>query len=219
MRVRGIILALVLVASVATAVGAGKPVARGLIVYTSDGSLYVSTAEGVLVRRLTESTDDLDPAWSPDGKKVAFLRSTDTSVELWVVDATGENETKLASDVALGFDWSPDSRRLVYSSASTLGKLSRDGLHLVLVEASTGITEQLTDADRSDSDPQWSPDGDSIVFVGGTKASGPDPTAQQELETDLFTIDPRSGTATRLTRARGVDHSPRWSSDSRHVTS
>jgi len=215
-RIGGLVLALVLV--VAGGVRADETgSARGRIVHTSDGSIYVSRADGTLDHRLTKSSDDLDPLWSPDGKKVAFLRSTDTSVELWVIEATGEDEKKLASDVALGFDWSPDSKRLVFSSASVVGSMVGEGLHLQVVDAATGVTEQLTHTDRVDSNPQWAPDGGSIVFVGGAASTGPDPTGRQEVSTDLFSVDPRSGVTHQLTNAPGVDHSPQWSADSRQI--
>ncbi len=70
------------------------------------------------LRMVTEwPGDEIRPSWSPDGKLIAFYANKDTKsdkvFDLWVVDATGQNPKKLASNVvvddAQGPAWSPDS--------------------------------------------------------------------------------------------------------------
>jgi dipeptidyl aminopeptidase/acylaminoacyl peptidase len=59
------------------------------------------------------------PSWSPDGNSMAFLRYLDDGIELWVLDVkTGEAKALTPASVnavLFGFDWTPDSRRLVVS--------------------------------------------------------------------------------------------------------
>jgi Tol biopolymer transport system component len=71
------------------------------------------------VQRLTDSAgDDLLPAWSPDGRRIAFVSLRDGNPEIYVMSAAGTQPTRLT--FAPGGDWRPawlpDSRHLVFSS-------------------------------------------------------------------------------------------------------
>lgn len=106
--------------------------------------------------------------WSPDGTKVAFVSEcfNETAIpDLYVINSDGRQLINVSNDPAPdailcslepvigGFDWSPDSQRLVFWS---LRKPS--GLYIVNADGS-GL-RYLTDGQR----PVWSPSGDSIVF-------------------------------------------------------
>jgi TolB protein len=74
--------------------------------------IYVINADGSGLRRLT---DGMEPAWSPDGKRVAFARWRDPR-GLYVVDEDGSNETLLFGwSQAKGAAWSPDGSRIVFT--------------------------------------------------------------------------------------------------------
>jgi Tol biopolymer transport system component len=75
------------------------------------------------LRMVTEwPGDEIRPSWSPDGKLIAFYANKDTRVDkvfdLWVVDATGQNAKKLASNVVVdesgGPAWAPDSSSVFF---------------------------------------------------------------------------------------------------------
>jgi len=73
--------------------------------------IYVIKADGSGLRRLT---DGMDPAWSPDGKKVAFARWRDPR-GIYVIDEDGSNETLLFGwSQAKAPAWSPDSRHIAF---------------------------------------------------------------------------------------------------------
>jgi len=59
-----------------------------------------------------------DPAWSPDGSKIAFVSDRDGNREIYVMDANGSNQRRLASDASddIEPDWSPDGSKIVFAS-------------------------------------------------------------------------------------------------------
>jgi hypothetical protein len=78
-----------------------------------------SAAQECAVERLTDSAgDDLLPAWSPDGRRIAFVSLRDGNPEIYVMLADGSQPTRLT--FAPGGDWRPawlpDSRHLVFTS-------------------------------------------------------------------------------------------------------
>ena len=92
--------------------------------------------------------------------------------------------------------WSPDSRELVYSMAGSLWRQRLD----------SPIALQLTDGPGYDYQPDWSPNGRSVVYV----------TAQgQALE--LALLDLESGRTTQLTHGGAVNLEPRFSPDGRRI--
>jgi hypothetical protein len=84
-----------------------------LVFQTSNGGdIYVINADGTGLRRLT---DGMEPAWSPDGTKVAFTRWRDPR-GLYVIDEDGSNETLVFGWVAAkGAAWSPDGSRIAFT--------------------------------------------------------------------------------------------------------
>jgi dipeptidyl aminopeptidase/acylaminoacyl peptidase/CubicO group peptidase (beta-lactamase class C family) len=69
-------------------------------------------------RRLTRGSEDTAPAWSPDGGRIAFLRSEGGAAQLWVLPAGG-GEAEQVTSLPLGAGtpvWSPDGRRIAFSA-------------------------------------------------------------------------------------------------------
>jgi Tol biopolymer transport system component len=89
------------------------------------------------------------PAWSPDGLRLAFVRDGD----VWTIDATGGNATRLTADGVNALPvWSPDGTRLAWLKDSTLVVGGADGVGL------STLAEGLSAA------PAWSPDGTRLAF-------------------------------------------------------
>jgi TolB protein len=81
--------------------------------------IYVINADGSGLRRLT---DGMDPAWSPDGKKVAFARWQDPR-GIYVIDEDGSNETLLFGwSEAKAPAWSPDGSHIVFTRHQAGGR-------------------------------------------------------------------------------------------------
>jgi len=128
--------------------------------------IYVINADGSGLRRLT---DGMDPAWSPDGKKVAFARWRDPR-GIYVIDEDGSNETLLFGwSQAKAPAWSPDGSHIVFTRHQAGGR-ERDveifpgwvlpahpWWKLGLVRVEDGYFTDLLCYDHSFS-PTWSPD-------------------------------------------------------------
>jgi serine/threonine protein kinase len=109
---------------------------------------------------LSSTADDMDPQFSPDGKKVAFESSRlGRFSQLWVANADGSNAVPLndGSDRVLGsVFWSPDSRWIVFDGRDEQG---HTGIHVV--DAAGGQPRRLTAPATT---PSWSRDGKWIYF-------------------------------------------------------
>ncbi|HVF57079.1 MAG TPA: DPP IV N-terminal domain-containing protein [Pyrinomonadaceae bacterium] len=101
-----------------------------------------------------------DPAWSPDGKYIAYSSGQRGYGEIWRADADGSNQMSLSDGVAVGAvddfpAWSPDGSKIVFVRNKQLWTVGRDG----------GTAVKLSTGSDEDEQPSWSPDGRKIVFV------------------------------------------------------
>jgi tricorn protease len=120
------------------------------------GNIFTVPAEHGSVRTLTadhSSVHELNPAWSPDGKWIAYLSDKTGEYELYTRPQMGGEETRITTDGAIyrfGPTWSPDSKKLVYwDKSNQLWYVSLDDKRPVLVDTSDrGLI----------SDASWSPD-------------------------------------------------------------
>jgi eukaryotic-like serine/threonine-protein kinase len=128
------------------------------------GGVFIAGATGESVRRLTDF--GFDPAWSPDGKFIAFgaeevdnpsSRKGDSAI--YIVDVSGGAPRKVVEGDAVQPSWSPAGDRLVYWS-NTGGQ--RD---IFTVAAAGGARVAVTDDAAIDWSPVWSPDGKFIYFA------------------------------------------------------
>ena len=135
---------------------------RNKIAFTStrDGNyeIYVMDGDGSNPRRVTVNpAEDRQPAWSPDGKKIAFVsnRKNKDHLQIWVIDADGKNPIRLTDGLVNVFpDWSPDGTKIVYDTARGITVMDADGNN----------TRLLTPHGLH---PTWSPDGKRIVYMDG----------------------------------------------------
>jgi Tol biopolymer transport system component len=123
-------------------------------------SLDLRAASAKLARLISWSHWDLDPRFSPDGKKIAFISGRSGPWNLWVCDADGSNPMEIAS-LAGGVgnpQWSPDGSEIAFDGRA-------DGNSDVWVIPGTGgRPRRLTHHPANDINPAWSHDGQWIYF-------------------------------------------------------
>ena len=182
----------------------------------------------------TARRDEWAPAWSPDGRWLAFLadRGAKSTTQVWAMPAaSGEAHalTNFPGGVA-SFAWSPDGKRLAviaydapaasdapepknpppivterfHFKQDESGYLKSERQHLYVFDLGSGQSEQLTSGAHDEWLPSWSPDGRLIAYV--TKR-GADPDRHSNY--DLYVMEPRAGATERpLTSFTGADNDP-----------
>jgi dipeptidyl aminopeptidase/acylaminoacyl peptidase len=123
--------------------------------------------------------DDSEPAWSPDGKLLAFTSNRSApdpdrtyNSDIWVVSADNTDKGAHVTQVTTnpGEDrspaWSPDGKWIAYVTQLEPKLFQYATHHLAIAPASGGEATLLTVAfDRNASEPRFSPDGKSIYFI------------------------------------------------------
>lgn len=182
-----------------------------------NADIYVKQiGESEPVRLTKDPAEDVAPAWSPDGRSIAFLRSLSTDrLGVFLIPAIGGPERKLAeicepTDLIPCLSWHPGGRWLLVVDKSSTGEPPA----VFLLSVETGEKRRLTSPPRSlwaDTDPAVSPDGRALVFVRGLSLSGD--LYLLELSGDLRPIgEPKRATFRNLYTA-----SPAWYPDGRSV--
>ena len=182
------------------------------IVYAGEQSgnrdIYLQNVGGQVPINLTEESaaEDDQPAFSPDGQRIAFRSSRDGG-GIFVMGSTGEGVRRVTRR---GFrpTWSPDGQQLAFTTEN--------------VEMNPGNSEAFSElwvVGVDGRDPRklntgdailasWSPHGQRIAYAQrlGISAQG-----------DIYTISPYGGEAVAVTTDAARDWSPSWSRDGRHL--
>lgn len=165
--------------------------------------IYVMNADGSRKRKLTRDRafDDY-PTWSPDGRRIAFLRGRGARGQLYVVNADGSGLRNLMRIGSPAFSyshlaWSPDGRTIYFGRylISTDGSGARKLPYIPLIAV-------------------WSPDGRQIAFVGNRPRGGPCPCKDNS---DIYVMNADGSGTRRLTHNVGYDGEPAWSPDGRKI--
>ncbi len=97
------------------------------------------------------------PAWSPDGKQLAFSMAG----SIWKIRVGDTVAYELTANRTYDSSpaWSPDGRSIAYTAED------ERGVNLMLLNVTTGESSALTSGENLNLDPAWSPDGQRLAFV------------------------------------------------------
>ena len=189
--------------------GMATAVARRIAFMSNrDGPLeiYVMNANGSGQTNLTNNgVQDLAPAWSPDGSKIAFGSGVLTW-EVFVMNADGTGRTNLSNNAAAidsGPVWSPDGSKIAFNS-------DRDGNFSIYVMNADGTGQtRFTNNGAENYVGSWSPDGSKIAFAS---------TAGSIDGNFSIYVKNADGTGQhRLTSTAADDYLPAWSPDGSQI--
>jgi hypothetical protein len=198
---------------------AGFPGVNGRICYTSNrdanGNIFSIFPDGTDFRRLTTDTaDDAQCAWSPDGNRIAFRSRRDGNYEVYVMNADGSGQTRLTTTLTGTATnppsssqpmWSPDGQRIVFRS-------DRSGNYNTWVMNADGSNQiQVLDDPGDDRYPSFSPDCSKIVYRSSRDgdATVGDP--------EIWVMNADGTNPVQLTSNGIFDSAPAWSPDGAQI--
>jgi Tol biopolymer transport system component len=175
---------------------------------TGHWQLYAMPAGGGPARRLrTNAFREWQVEPSPDGRSIAFLSNQGGPEQLWVMDLTTAAQRMIVAHgrktIFGNPSWSPDGRRLTYSSNAEVG-------HQVYVANADGTGEErLTGFRRGGCEPRFHPDGRHVLHVSRGHVLG---DKSRIVERDLAT-----GEEKVLVDWPALNYTPTYSPDAREV--
>ena len=176
--------------------------------------LYIQSLQDGSNRRITvDPAEDLSPAWSPDGLRIAWLRNGRTETAIYVTRVSGGVHGKI-TDVypnsleSLGrhLDWSPDGAYLAAADKTR----PEEPFHIVLIRAQDGVKTVVTlppDRVIGDMSPTFSPDGKSIAFLRALSTG----------ITEVYVVPREGGSPQRMTSDNRNARSIAWTPDGRWI--
>ena len=161
--------------------------------------LLLHTPGEVATRVDTDGDWSITPAFSPDGRSLAYASGSLEHTDLFLYTMDSGESRVLVNDVGRASHptWSPDGRRLAFSSYE-----GDSDAELYTLDLSTNVVTRLTYNEAHDDAPAWSPAGGQLAF-----------RSDRDGNLDLYVLDLASGQVRRLTDLAGHAAWPHWSPD------
>ena len=148
-------------------------------------SLNIADSDGFNSRNMLQSSQPvLSPAWSPDGRQLAYVSYENRQAQIMVQNLATGKRRKVSNFPGLNGApaWSPDGSKLAMT-------LSKDGNpEIYVLDLKSNRLRRVTKSVGIDTEPAWAPDGQSLVFTSGRSG-----------KPNIYQIPASGGRATRLT--------------------
>ncbi len=184
-----------------------------LLAYAASGEIYLRRvgAENPILLTQDLSLEAGEPAFSPDGRLIAFsarLDGTDVRGGIWLMEVMGAGKRRLTDE---GFSpaWSPDGREIAYATEFPTPYDRPRFSSVALVEVASGRRREMDSGGpgKDMMEPAWSPSGHRLAYWALVNVAN----------RDIFTRPADGGEATPVTSDPFVDWSPVWSRDGRYL--
>ncbi len=165
------------------------------------GSIWTVPATGGALKRITDVFNDArQPAWSPDGKWIAFFGYRDGGYDLWAVAPDGTNQHKLTWGPYDDREpaWSHDGTHIAF--ASDRGSPLGSSYNIWTLDVRDGSMKQLTSDPSENRMPSWSPDDKEIAFHS-TRGDG----------VSVWAVGAADGKTRKVSTASGAVEAASWS--------
>ena len=163
--------------------------------------LWIKAVDSDALRQLTDTpASELRPAWSPDGREIAFLRA---GQGVFITSALGGQERKVGGSGTI-VGWTPDGHSLLVRD-----RTANTSFGIFRIDLDTGKRLQLTQAPSGIGDYTFSssPDGRTLAFVRYGRPG----------VADIYSMPLAGGDARRLTNCNSSISGVAWTADGRHL--
>jgi Tol biopolymer transport system component len=203
--------------SISAAAFAEAPRPDGKIAFVSGdfgnggGKIWIMRPDGSDRRALTKNVDNPredSPAWSPDGRRIAFSAVRHSKTRIYVRDSDGKHEICLTPDPTLGAHygdpaWSPDAKVIAFCASFPADV---EKAHICVMSANGTDERQLTFGNHYDWCPCFSSDGRRIVFE-----------STRDGNREIYAINLDGSNPTNLSTNPEWDHDPACSPDGKRI--
>jgi dipeptidyl aminopeptidase/acylaminoacyl peptidase len=197
-----------------------------------DFQIWLANTESGEVIQLTNSKrTNTSPAWSPDGRWLAFISDRDGRRQIYVISPAG-GEARQVTRVETGvsqFRWSPDGARIALTMGDPETKEMKDRrekysdfenyqhdytmTHLWVVEVNSGETRRLTEGRQfTVGSFSWSPDGKQLAFDGQLY-----PGLSYSETNDIYIYNFDAHSVKKIVDQPGPNTNPEWSPDGKQI--
>ena len=183
---------------------AAFPGGNGKIAYVCGphgADICVMNEDGSGQTQLTSEGTNVEPAWSPDGSRIAFMSWRDGNWQIYVMNEDGSDQTRLTNDAAQDRwpAWSPDGMRITFT------RTTGTAVDIWVMNADGSGETQLT-SDGSSGGQAWSPDGSRIAF-----------TSSRDGHDEIWVMNQDGSGQKDLTNNGSDNDAPNWSPDGQKI--